>query len=144
MHHILFYCLIKFSKKMFQSIACHNPQSFWDLKSTHFFIIYVDKALCHTAENRVDRGRALHLYKPSFSDHSVRLIKTGLTEHSAIRVSVRYSTEIAQVWEENESLVNSIGGSKVAIRGSYKISVKTGHPVLLIKKRIKKMYLTCL
>ena len=44
-------------------------------------------------------------------------------------------TEIAHVWEENESLVNSIGGSKVAIRGSYKISVKTGHPVWMKRQQ---------
>ena len=39
-------------------------------------------------------------------------------------------TEIAHVWEENELLVISICGIEVPIRGSWKKSVKTEHPVV--------------
>ena len=38
-------------------------------------------------------------------------------------------TEIAHVWEENESLVNSICALEVHERGSYKKSLFVGHPV---------------
>ena len=38
-------------------------------------------------------------------------------------------TEIAHVWEENESLVIRYCGIQGPIRASWKISVKTGHPV---------------
>ena len=44
-----------------------------------------------------------------------------------IKVSFRY--KIAHVWEENESLVISNCALEVPIRGSWKISIKTGHPV---------------
>ena len=42
-------------------------------------------------------------------------------------------TEIAHVWEENESLVISNCGIEVPIRGSWKKSIETGHPVCFFK-----------
>ena len=44
-----------------------------------------------------------------------------------IKVSFRY--KIAHVWEENESLVIRYCGIKVSLRGYWKKSIETGHPV---------------
>ena len=38
-------------------------------------------------------------------------------------------TQIAHVWEENESLVTSIGATTVSVKGIYKKSVKLEYPV---------------
>ena len=54
-------------------------------------------------------------------------------------------TEIAHVWEENESLVIRYCGIWVPIRASWKISVKTGHPVgplsVLLDTLLKILYI---
>ena len=45
-------------------------------------------------------------------------------------------TEIAHVWEENELLVIRNYGIEVPFKGSWKISIKTGHPVLRLNHLI--------